>query len=44
MCGKGLKSNYYSYEDQTYCEKDMADIQRTRNVHVERCRTIYGEV
>lgn len=44
MCGMKLKENYYSFEEQTYCEKDMMYIQRTRNVHVERRKTMYQQV
>ncbi|ORZ10995.1 hypothetical protein BCR41DRAFT_107914 [Lobosporangium transversale] len=44
QCGNKLKDNYYSYDNQTYCEKDMLHIQRTRNVRAERGRTIYGEI
>ncbi|KAF9359377.1 hypothetical protein BGX26_012495 [Mortierella sp. AD094] len=43
-CGKRLKDNYYSHDGQTYCEKDMMRIQRTRNIRAERCNTIYGEI
>ncbi|KAF9110814.1 hypothetical protein BGX27_005846 [Mortierella sp. AM989] len=43
-CGKKLKDNYYSHDGQTYCEKDMMRIQRTRNVRAERGNTIYGEL
>ncbi|KAI1319142.1 Transforming growth factor beta-1-induced transcript 1 protein [Mortierella claussenii] len=44
QCGIKLKENYYSYDNQTYCEKDMLRIQRTRNVRAERGKTIYGEL
>jgi hypothetical protein len=44
MCGMKLKENYYSFENQTYCEKDMAYIQRTRNVRVERRKTTYQDI
>ncbi|KAF8976565.1 hypothetical protein BGZ46_008162 [Entomortierella lignicola] len=43
-CGKRLKENYYSHDGQTYCEKDMMSIQRSRNVRAQRCNTVYGDV
>ncbi|KAF9931496.1 hypothetical protein FBU30_010005 [Linnemannia zychae] len=43
-CRIPLTDIYYNFENKSYCERDIAIIQRTRNVRAERRRTFFGKV
>ncbi|KAK3831135.1 MAG: hypothetical protein J3R72DRAFT_373354 [Linnemannia gamsii] len=43
-CRTPLTDVYYNFENKAYCERDIAVIQRTRNVRAERRRTFFGKV
>ncbi|KAG0278632.1 hypothetical protein BGZ95_003536 [Linnemannia exigua] len=43
-CRTPLTDIYYNFENKAYCERDIAVIQRTRNVRAERRRTFFGKV
>ncbi|KAF9124454.1 hypothetical protein BGX30_000931 [Mortierella sp. GBA39] len=43
-CRTPLADVYYSFENKAYCERDIAIIQRTRNVRAERRRTFFSKV
>ncbi|KAF9092529.1 hypothetical protein BGX23_004205 [Mortierella sp. AD031] len=43
-CRTPLKDIYYNFENKAYCERDIAIIQRTRNVRAECRRTFFGKV